>query len=249
MDDIVAYGTLEPENYGQTEELREHIVETAEQYGFEVALRENMDYPGIIATNGDYIEVDPDFIDKNAITYLWPELMEEKIVSRIQVLRGTYEDQHFGLEEELERNQLSSEINREISGLNDRMWKNMHEAEEAETISEETAIERNEQLAQEINRLENKSNLLTQPQTAQANLYMLNEQVSANKDPAKTIAVQSYNPAMYDKDREYLEGFFEEHFTAFPWLASEAREQVIDYVEEINEELGRKAEQMEMKEK
>lgn len=241
VDSITSFAEFDSELYDQTEELKGHLVDVAEDYGFTLEIHE-MDFPGVRATTGDHLEVDPGYIEDNALTFLWPELMEEQIEIRIQQLRGSYEDPHYQTEDMKTREKKVSELRDERDHLQDRMRKNMREAEEEGNMNSEEAIERNKELQARIEKLDNQIMRYNQPNRNQANLYMANEQVKKGKDPRKAIAIVSYNPAHYSKDREKLEGFYDEHFNAYEWLSPEARESVIDFVEEINRELGTRAE-------
>lgn len=243
VESIIPYGKLDADSFEAPGQLKQHLVDTAEEYGFTVDVTE-MDYPGITAPTGDHLEFDPRYVEDNALTYLWPGLMEDKIEARISHLQGFYEDEHFGLEELQQKELLSDRLDSERQRMYEEQRKLVQQAEDG-GMSRDEAVEQIEELGEEIEAIDQRLNLVSNGAVSQANLYMVNDLADEN-DPVRVIAVDAYNPAHYEKDREKLEGFFEQHFDMYPWLAADAREDVVDEIEAINQELERRAENFEL---
>lgn len=217
----------------ETDRLKQYVVETAEDYGFTVDFDRAADYPGFIAPEEDRLEVNPAYVEENALTYLWPGLMEEKIEARLSFLRGTYEDDSFGPVELEEKARIAHQLEDARREKVDRKMDNI-------SSRDALALEENVELSEEIELIDRKLKILAQGETSQANLYMVND---LSRDPVETIAVNAYVPEMFELDETELRGYFHEYFEQFPWLNDDAREDVIEHVQDINSELERRAEE------
>ena len=248
MVDVLQDYVDEQDETGKAEELGRYLEKMADDYGFEDVEYFAMDVPAIRSSNCETLEVDPRIFISNPLTYLRPDLMETKIETRVQTIRGFYQDPHYGLEEEKKSEEATSEVPKPIMEAEKEMSE-----KKRQLITEDNPFKKGE-LARRIDEIqkglddwEQKMDWYDSAGIGQAKLFMINEQNSKEpvKSPERALAIDSYQPGFYQLDEQTLKSELDRYFETMHWLNPNKQEQVVEEVQRINEELEQATELLE----